>query len=149
MLLRGLLGTIFRCLMLLLSLRSYFHVGLHLPQCTIVFSSSKWKHIIRTAVQLFLKKKGSFFIWKSTVSTSLFVGPVCQYTFNFKDDRLSLWHISLFPALHQVGRTCNTQGTQNVVENWTKTICPIAKCKPFVAWGRTAACQRTATLHNS
>lgn len=74
-LLRGLLGTIFRCLMLLFFLRNHFHVGLHLPQCTMVFSSSKWKHFITAAVRLFLvffffllfekSAVSDFFLWNS------------------------------------------------------------------------------------
>lgn len=36
---------------LLFFLRSHFHIGLHLPQCIMVSSSSKWKHIGRAAVQ--------------------------------------------------------------------------------------------------
>lgn len=82
-LLRGLLGTIFRCLMLLFFLRSHFHVGPHLPQCTTVFSSSKWKHIITTAVRLFLEKKIIFHL-KNQQCQQAFCGALMPIHLSFQ-----------------------------------------------------------------
>lgn len=76
--------------MLLFFLRSHLHIGLYLPQCTVVSSSSKWKHISRAAVQF-----SSFFFFQLKVnSVKLFFFFPSNTSFISKETIVFVAHLS-------------------------------------------------------